>query len=269
MRKAVIVGLAGLLCMSSQAGVKHFYSFVDGDFKVDQISGADGTLYGNAALSSGALTMDGTSSDWESGAAGPTHGMALPASVAEDIGTGPFTFSYWIELSATAGYAAEFALSDTTTSNWILGTPFAGNHDSASYVRVQGSGATYAATYDYMEVAGPPQSAAVLYHKVFVYDGSEARLYIDGVQPSGFSYPPTADISGLNLGSVPNFSLMGGSPWGDPAANGTMYSFAVFDEALDANEVAALYAAGEVATVQDLRVAIGDLVLQPKLFIVK
>ena len=268
MNKIITTGLVALWTLVAHAELTHFYTYVSGDFTTDLAGGADGTLFGNASLSSGALVTDGSAGTWSGN--GPTTGMALPSSVATELGTEPFTFSYWIQLSATATYASEFAFSDGSTANWILGTPYAGNHNSASYVRVQGSGASYAATYDFMEVAAPPQAGGVLYHKVFVYDGSEAQLYIDGAVPNLSGYPPTASISGLNVATLPNVGLMGGSPWADNSANGTMFSFAIFDRALTQSEVEKLFAAGEDATMSKVKIAVGDAAqAKPALFIIK
>jgi hypothetical protein len=78
----------------------------------------------------------------------------------------------------------------------------------------------------------------VFYHVVGTFDGATVNLYVDGVLHASGSHPYPVDY-----GTRPLFFGTSGESW-DGRLAGTLDEVSLYDRALSAHEVAALYASG-------------------------
>ena len=248
---AVLAGLS--VASNAELSILHYYSSEGTTITNDLVGTANGVLCGVSTNDLTAVVTDGSSGQWNSTEA-PPLGMMLPTSIPEELGTNAFSIAYWTKINTQVDYSSELAISDGTTGNWILATPYAGNNDHGSYVRFceAGTGANY------VDVTGYPQATNEVYLKVFAYDGSKVTLYINGEQP-GFSstYPSQVSLSGLNVSNINHMAINAGSPWGDKSIDGTTYAFGIFDQALTLEDAKELYILGKDATLEKIQI-IGD-----------
>ena len=240
--------LAALGTANCGAQLSHYYNFTTGSAN-DQVGTANGVLEGTASLTGGALVTTGTLGTLSGGV--PSNGLMLPSTAVAGI-TGAFTLECWYQVVYNGGYCTSFSFSDGTTANYVLATPARGNFPYASSISVVGGGGSYTGPGD-TEASGIYQDNGALHEMVVTYDGNTLSYYQDGSlanypQQTGSTIEPTIVDPGLNLSSLTDIGIAGGSPWGDNSVNGQTFSFAIFDQSLSASQVASLYSLGDSAS---------------------
>lgn len=258
-RKTKIVLAAGAalasLSFSANAQLAHYYLFSTGTAN-DQVGAANGTLVNGASITGGALVTSGgngaISGQW--GGSGPM--LTLDPSAVSGI-TGAFTIVDWYQ--ATTGWPkfdTAYAFSDGLVDgggnpiDYLLETPVRADANSTypSGVGIEGAGGAdvrNANNWDYA-VRGMYLDNNQIHQTVLSYDGTTFTYYVDGAPAyfATYGYPDTLTDPGFNLSTLTRIALNGGSPYSDPALTGSTYSFAIFNQALTADQVAADYALG-------------------------
>ena len=242
-RAKIFAGLllaAGLLGGTVQAQLLHRYNFYTGTAN-DTVGSANGTLEGTATISGGALNTDGGLGNWTGGA--PTEGVMLDASAVTDI-TNAFTIETWfIANYVSGGYSTLFAFSDGTTANYVLATPARGNSPYASGVAVVGGGGSTTE----QQAGGIYLDNGGFHDMMITFDGTNLTYYLDGtlapVNPIS-SVPTSFTDAGLNLSTLTDIAIAGGSPWSDHSMSGKTFDFRIYGQTLTAAQVAAIYGLG-------------------------
>jgi hypothetical protein len=86
---------------------------------------------------------------------------------------------------------------------------------------------------------GPAVTTNVWHHVVAVLDASAMRLYFDGIEAASTT---SVKLTTLDLGAMPNEWIGRSEFSSDPYFDGMIDEFRVYDRALSADEVAALFA---------------------------
>jgi hypothetical protein len=235
----------------------HYYQFSTGTAS-DQVGSANGTLLNGAAITGGALVTSGgngaVSGQW--GGSGPM--LTLNSGAVSGI-TGAFTIEDWF--TCTTGwpkYDTLYAFSDGSADNYILGAPVRGYSPWPSGVGVVGGGGltrSQLPTWDIV-LSGIYLDTPSVHQTILTYDGTTLSYYVDGVLANYSSLPSTYTDPGLNLSSLTDIGINGGSPYGDPALTGSTYSFGIFSQSLTADQVASLYGLGSDASTSAINTAI-------------
>lgn len=246
MKRLLLVLVVAILSLSVNADLLHRYDF-ETDAS-DSVGTADGAVYGSASITGGGLYSGG---GWISGTLVggiPSNGAGLDASAVSGI-NGAFTIECWLNAPFGGGYTTAFSFSDGTTSNYVLGTPARGNAPYASSIAVIGGG------------TGLPEQLAQgrwfdtgeLLQMLVTYDGTTLTYYQN--TETDFAGFNTANglsasivVPGLDLSTLTQIGVNGGAPWPDNSMNGTVYDFRIFNNAVSAAQVAALYALGADAS---------------------
>jgi hypothetical protein len=197
----------------------------------DSIGANDGTLMNGAALAPGLM---GQAFSFN----GVDQYVEVPHSASLDL-TGGLTLEAWFKLK-TAGYATIFSKSDANGSQSVTSYGLQINPDGAINAALYG---TYPA--DNWVTAGGLVDLNRWYHVALTWDGTigptdNVRLYLDGsfVQAWTKSLAPlNATTESLTLGSMKPPTFYG-------HMDGFIDEAAVFNRALTAEEIAAIYAAG-------------------------
>lgn len=252
MKKVQVLALlmVATMTLSVNAELLHRYDFeIDAG---DSIGAADGTVYGSASVTGGGLYSGGDRINGSLSGGVPQNGAALPALAVDGI-TGAFTIECWLKAPFGGGYTTAFSFSDGTTSNYVLGTPARGNWPYASSIAVIGGG------------TGLPEQLATgryfdtdeLLQMLVTYDGTTLTYYQNtSTDYAGFnsanSLSASINVPGLNLSTLTQIGINGGAPWPDNSMNGSVYDFRIYDNAVSAGQVAALYALGSNAANEDI-----------------
>jgi PEP-CTERM motif len=252
-----LVGLLMAWGISANAQLQHYYDFSTGTGN-DQVGTANGTLSGGITISGGALVGGGNNggitAQW--GGGGPM--LILNSSVVSGI-NGAFTIEDWF--TATTGwpkYDSLYAFSDgsdpgSQSASYLLAVPVRGYSPWPSGIAVVGAGGISrpAVGWD-LGMEGIYLDTPGVHQTVLTYDGTSFRYYVDGALSTfGIGGGPLSD-PGFNLSSLPNVAIAGGSPYNDPAMTGSTYSFAIFNGAATADQVASLYSLGTQPTVEQI-----------------
>ena len=242
--------LAGALGGTAQAQLLHRYDFNSVN---DTVGTANGTLEGSASLSSGALYSGGGFINGTLSGGVPSNGFMLPATAVAGI-TNAFTIDCWFLANYGGGYSTLFSFSDGTTGNYVLATPARGNYPYASGVAVIGGGGNGSE----QQALGQYHDDGALHEMVITYDGTTLSYYLDGGLATfpGQSVSPTLTDAGVNLSTMTDIGIAGGSPWGDNSINGYSYDFRLYGQALTSAQVAAVYALGKDASNSSIITAI-------------
>ncbi len=252
MKKVLVLFMAATLTLSVNADLLHRYDF-ETDAS-DSVGTADGTLVGAVTLSGGAAVTNGgngtVSSLWSLGNAR----VELDPTAVSGI-TGAFTIETWFSCSTGwPKYDTLFAFHDgdeVSQANYILGAPVRGYDPWPSGVGFRGAGSPPPPGWDYV-VHGQWRDDGVLHQMVITYDGTTFTLYEDGVLCDYAGLPATVNAPGFNLSLLTYIGINGGSCYGDPVLTGSTYDFRIYDGAVAAGGIAALYAAGSDATNEDI-----------------
>jgi len=257
---ASMLALAGL---SANAQLAHYYYAGSGSILNDQVGTANGALEtGNGtSLSGGALvTPQNTGAGLSGGVS--TGGMYLTGAADAGI-TGGFTIFDWC-LPSSSGSSANtiFSFSDGTPSNMLLATPSdnngaqPGEYPAHAYSGVAGSYQDLWNQNVYNGSGGLWLNTGVNLSLVgLTYNGTTLSLYIDG------AFQQSAAVSGLNLSTLTDIGVAGGSPWAtsDTGIGGTTYAFGIFGEALTSSQMSSLYGAGDNASASAIDAAIAPV----------
>ncbi|MBF0491558.1 MAG: FG-GAP repeat protein [Deltaproteobacteria bacterium] len=208
-------------------------------YHLDETSGTfyDATRYANDAsahgivgyaatgeFSSNAISLDGQNGDYISAADSPSLSL-----------TGPFTLSAWINLASTGQNAGIIEKYEASGPDGINGYRF----------RVS-SGKLEANTLSGSSLAGvtgtTTVSANTWHHVAAVYDGTNIKVYLDGVLDGSAAdtINPTDGASELRIGKYGIDGLAG-------ELNTVIDEVAIYKGALNASDVNALYVAGSAS----------------------
>jgi uncharacterized protein len=221
----LIVALAGIvfinMALATTNPVVHY--------KFDETSGT------TAADSSGnGKTATLTAATWAAGKinnavsmSGSTQYVSMPTGIVSTLND--FSIATWVKLNAVTTWTRIFDIGTGTTVNMFL-TPTSGTAirfaittgGSGSEQRINGTAALPSGTWKHVAVT---------------LSGSTGVLYVDGVQV-GTNTAMTLKPS--SLGNT-NLNYIGKSQYGDPYLNGLVDDFRIYDRALSAAEVQALF----------------------------
>ncbi len=256
MKKFFALLLMAGLTASASASLVHRYDF-DTDAS-DSVGTADGTIYGSALIQDGGLYSGGSGISGQLDNGIPRNGALIDASAVDGI-TGAFTIECWVNAGQGGPWTTAFSFSDGTTGNYVIGTPARGNFGYASSVAVIGGGA---ATTEALAF-GKYIDTGILVQMVASFDGTNLTYYqntstdFEGFN-SGNSLSATIDATGLDLSSLTQIGVNGGGPWPDNSMNGTVYDFRIYDGAVSASQVEALYALGTDASNEAIVAAVPE-----------
>lgn len=256
MKRVLVLLMVATLTLSVNADLLHRYDF-DMDAS-DSVGAADGTIYGSASITGGGLYSGGSGILGQLDAGVPRNGVGLPASTASGI-TGAFTIECWLQTPFGGGFTTAFSFSDGTTGNYVLGTPARGNSPYASSVAVIGGGTGLGE----QQASGRWFDTDELLQMLVTYDGTTLTYYQNAsTDYAGFNttngLSASIVVPGLDLSSLTQIGINGGAPWPDNSMAGTVYDFRIYDNAISANQVAALYALGSDATNADIMAVIPE-----------
>ena len=250
MKRVLVLLMVATLTLSVNADLLHRYDFETG--ASDSVGTADGAVYGSASVTGGGLYSGG---GWISGTLSggvPTNGAGLPASAVSGI-TGAFTIECWLKAAWGGGFTTAFSFSDGTTSNYVLGTPARGNWPYASSIAAIGGGGPSGE----LQAAGRWFDTDELLQMLVTFDGTTLTYYqntqtdYDGFNTAN-SLSASINVAGLDLSTLTQIGINGGAPWPDNSMNGNVYDFRIYNNAVSASQVAALYALGSDATNEDI-----------------
>ena len=247
--------------LTADADLRHRYTFsqaapAGGTFQ-DEIGNADGTLFGNATISGGALILPG-------GGAGLNGDHAkLLASGPDGINIGTYTnasIALWATLTDAnpddweryfdIGYQND---AGNSAGNSIFLTSDAGGSTGLRFGISNappdaGNGAGYEQQLNTMTVPSPFPSR---HHVVVTFDGANdvGRMYLNGAVVATNTVM-THMLELLDFPGVPgpdrtDFALLGAGLYNaDQNFEGTITQFEIYDRALTSSEVANLYVVG-------------------------
>ena len=237
----VMTILVGLFGLDAQAQLLHRYDFESAGSANDTVGTANGTIYGSATVSGGALITTGAAGGLSSGA--PQNCVGLPASAVTGI-TNTFSIEIWFSCSYNGGNCTLFSFSDSTTANYVLATPAAGYFPYPSGVAVKGGGGNASE-----QLANQIYCDTGLMHDLIVtYDGANVTYYLDGTLPTYSGLTNSVTDPGLNLSTLTYIGIAGGSPFADNTINGKVHDFRIYGQSLTLNQAAAIYALGTNAS---------------------
>ncbi len=211
----------------------HRYAFNDaGNPGLDSIAGANATLTGAAAIVNGQLDLTGGFASLPLGNEINTYTNA--------------TFETWFTFRGGGNWQRVFDLG-TDTNNYAFLTPQSGDNTTYFEIKSPPSGVLRAST------GTAPLNTQV--HMVGVVDDTrdEVRLYVNGQLVSIGANP---NFSFATLGGSINYFL-GKSQFADPAFNGSINEFRIYNQALTSAQVQASFTAGP-DDVQDPVTAVND-----------
>ena len=219
-------------CVAPPSGL---VSWWPGDVNADDIAGANnGALQADATFATGkvgqAFSFDGS-----------LDRVVVPDSATLDI-TGAITVDAWIKTAGTDDFSGIVAkiLSGEPRTGYLLGV------DNLSRFRCD------------IILARPPQGTVVsttlvddntLHHVACTYDGAIVKVYVDGTLEGQLAYidgdpgPEGVGVNGLGENNEP--LLIGRDPCcPNRDFNGLIDEVEVYNRALDAGEIQAIFAAG-------------------------
>ncbi|MGH8022956.1 MAG: LamG-like jellyroll fold domain-containing protein, partial [Limisphaerales bacterium] len=243
-----ILAMAMLACGSAQAQLLHRYDFQTVGSANDIVGGADGTIYGSATVSGGALNTTGATGALIGGV--PQNCLGLPASAVAGI-TNAFSIEAWFYAKYNGPDCTIFSFSDGTTSNYVLATTATGVSPYPSRVEALGGGGGSGARDAYQIYC----DNTTLHDAVVTYDGTNFNYYLDGTLGTYSGLTNSFPDSGVNLSRLAYIGVGGGSPFDDNSINGNVYDFRIYGQALTRAQVAAIYQLGDGAGVDNLAIS--------------
>jgi fibronectin type 3 domain-containing protein len=198
-----------------------YYTFSDstGTRAIDSWGARHGKLTGGAAWTSG---VQGRGVKLGSNAY-----VSLPSGLMSTLND--FTIASWVKIDASAAWARLFDFG-TGSTNYMFLTPLSGSNTIRYAIKVNGS-AEQQLNY------ATPLSTGEWHHIAVTLSGTTGTLYVDGVAVNtntGMTYKP----SGLGT-TTQNY--IGKSQFNDPYLNGVVDEFRIYNRALSATEVQAVY----------------------------
>ena len=231
--------LAFSLLQASAASLTHRYPFtVDAS---DSVGGANGQLVGGAAISGGAVVLNGSSAyvNLPNNIVTGYTAVTIEAWVTD---TGGYAWSRIFDFGNSSG-GEDFPLgSGTSGLQYMFLTP----HSGSGTLR----GAYYAGSGEqFAEWPGTALPTGVRQHVVWASDGASqmAWIYVNGVlvgSSSGVTLTPAA------LGNTVN-DWIGRSQWNDPLFKGSISDFRIYNGALSPLQIAVDFSAGPGQLVTD------------------
>jgi len=256
MKKVLAALMMATLTLSVKADLVHRYDFTTD--ASDSVGTANGTIVGAVTLSGGAAVTDGgngaVNGEWSLGNAY----VALDSSAVAGI-TGSFTIETWFNATTNwPKYDTLFAFSDGTTDNYLLGAPVRAYDPWPSGVAIKGAGTPAPSGWDY-GLEGIYLDDNQLHQLAVTYDAGTGifQLYVDGAAAT-FTANGSVYAPGFNLSTLTQIGLNGGSCFGDPVLTGSTHDFRIYNDALLAGQVAAVYALGADAVNADIVNAIPE-----------
>jgi len=263
--KLATLALGLSLATSVNAQLMHYYfDPADGtDITVDRVGSANGTPYGAGTfINANGLYTDGAGGGLVGGV--PANGMLLDSAAVAGI-TGSFALNQWFTPTGNGYQAWLIGFSDGTSANMLAMLEVDNwwpQYPSHAYVGIGGAYTdVWGLDFDNGQtIAEDPFYGSWLdqvgdSHMVtLTYDQATLSLYVDTVLAG------SAPLAGLNLSLLTTPVVAGGSPWGegDRAANGDTHSFAIFADSLDADQISAVYALGQDASVAQINAVVPE-----------
>ncbi|MFO1487224.1 MAG: LamG-like jellyroll fold domain-containing protein [Verrucomicrobiota bacterium] len=241
--------------VSVRAQLLHRYDFETAGAANDKVGTAHGTLRGTATVSAGALNTTGVIGGLSGGV--PQNGVSLPASAVAGL-TNAFSLEIWYTANFNGGYSTLFSFSSNGTANYLLATPARGVSPFQSSIAANGGGGN-AGEQLANQIYG---DTGILHDMVVTFDGTNVTYYLDGTLPTYAGLQNAFTDAGLNLSTLTNIGIAGGSPYADNTINGQVHDFRIYGRALTLNEVAAMYELGAMAAES----AISNLLVTPPSF---
>lgn len=202
------LALAGLsIGGTANAALLHQYRFDGGTTVVDSVGGVNGTLFGDAAIVNGALSLDGVGDYAE------LAGKIIPAA-------GDFTLTFFAnEVQRNAGYVE-------MVSQGLSGNGFYIGYDPSHNIRVT----------DGSVITGIAFPAPGFHHYALAVSGNTGTFYIDGVSQGAFTVTrgPTGTDTRFGMQFVPYAEFF----------NGQIDDVLLYGEVLSAAEIDRLSDAG-------------------------
>jgi hypothetical protein len=215
----------------AQADIVHRYSFTND--AVDSVGGKDGTLLGNAAITSdGQVFLDGV--------AGTYVELPIGDTIATLTNTTIETWVTWDHEFPGQAWSRIFDFGTDPTTNMFL-TPRNGSNVVPRFAL------TIAAAGNEQQVQAAAHLPVQVETQIAVTINAElqiASLYVNG-QVAAVIYNYTNNPS---LMGATNRNFLGRSQYNDPYFNGSINEFRIYNTALSADQLAANYAAGPDGT---------------------
>jgi len=214
----------------------HRYTFEDGTAG-DSVGTADGTLHGNAVIMDGSL-VTAQQDDW----------MSMPGQIIDVNSFSEVTIEAWFTPTAGANTSwtmlAYFGGSTDPDPSAGLGdngffmTAARGDDVSRAAISVGNTDAPYSVETG---VNGPEYDDGLLHHMVCTINATDIALYIDGQLQGIAALSETNHLSGVSN----ELALLAKGGYGsDPEWIGAIHEFRMYDVALTAGDVKALFNAG-------------------------
>lgn len=243
--------LAGAILLGpgiSQAAIVNQFTFNDGTV-TDSVGGTTATLVGGSAVTgtgaTGVLSLTGGRLDLANG---------MFTSAASGGTAGEVTIALWAQATTNANWAAVASFGPGPAGS---NTPNPSTQDYIQVIAQHGAGGatlrstTHAAnngTEGFVDGAAA-LSTSSLQHLVTTYNAGTGNVefFVDGASAG------TATIAtGLNINTFADTANnLGQSQWGDPAFQGQISEFTVYDTALSSAEVTTAFNAGAITAVPE------------------
>ena len=233
--------LVGLLGTPAGAQLLHRYNFQTAGSANDIVGTANGTIYGTATVSGGALNTSGNIGGLSGGV--PQNCVGLPASAVAGIASA-FSIEIWFYANYNGAWCTAFSLSDGSTANYVLATPATGVSPYPSRMEVVGGGggSSYHDAYQiYCD-------NTTVHDMALTYDGTNVTYYLDGALSTYSSLTNSFTDPGLNLSTFTHIGIAGGSPYSDNTINGQVYDFRIYGQSLNLTQIGAIYSLGTNAS---------------------
>lgn len=246
--KSLLAGVTLLGAGISHAAIVNQFTFNDSTV-TDSVGGTTATLVGGAAVTgtgaTGVLNLTGGRLDL-------ANGMFTGA--ASGGTAGQVTIALWAQATTNTNWAAVASFGPGPAGS---NTPNPSTQDYVQVIAQHGAGGatlrttTHAAnngTEGFVDGAAA-LSTASMQHLVTTYNAGTGNVefFVDGASQG------TATIAtGLNINTfADNANNLGQSQWADPAFQGQITEFTVYDTALSAAEVTAAFNAGPITAVPE------------------
>jgi Glycosyl hydrolases family 43/Concanavalin A-like lectin/glucanases superfamily len=247
-RAGIVLAVAALTVGSAQGQLLHRYDFQTAGNANDIVGTANGTIYGTATVSGGALNTTGVIGALSGGV--PQNSVGLPPSAVAGI-TNAFSIEIWFYANYNGPTCTLFSFSDSTTSSYVLATPATGSSPFPSRVEVIGGGGKISA----QDADQIYCDNATLHDMVVSYDGTNVTYYLDGTLAAYSGLANSFSDPGLNLSRLTYIGIAGGSPAADNTINGQVYDFRIYGQALNLAQMAAIYKLGSGASASNAAIS--------------
>jgi|GEM_PF-6553189 len=216
---SAILSTLGNVTASAAGTIWAQYNF-EGNANDSSGSGRHGALVNGPTFVAGrigqAINLDGANDH-----------VTLPTGIVNGLTN--FTIATWVKLDTTSAWRRIFDFGTGTTANMFL-TPIAGSTIRFA-ITTSGSGGE-------QRINGTSAlPTGVWKHVAVTRNGNVGTLYVDGVQ---VGQNTNMTLSPANLGNT-NLNYLGRSQYADPYLDGQIDDFRIYNGALTATEVAALF----------------------------